>query len=121
MNEQSDALSCPIFAICPECGAKIEIKEHPEIPMFSEEEKTINKAIMSVRFWTNLNEIIIVTIGILMTLFLLLMDVSTKQGISPLILVLNSLIIISGLIFWAILENKAFKKLMRKKFPLAFY
>jgi hypothetical protein len=111
-------------------GEMVDWKEGDPLPMltfktiYSEEGKAIDKAIMSASFWRSTNEIIIGVIAFLTIMFFVLIGITNAdiplRGVSLLISMVHSLLIISGVVSLVILEYKVFEKLLRKILPLAY-
>src|SRR5665647_482896 len=104
--------------ICPACGHIFEIKEYAPVWSFTEEGQEVQKALNSVELWTKLNSIVVALLGVLVVSFFILADF---QMFGYILYLLSIAVTISGVIYLYELESKLFRKLMKKRYPIAFH
>ncbi len=83
----------------------------------SEETNNINKALASVNSRRKKNEIIIGTIALITFIALGLYD---KEGVAFILWLSIELLRIAVILFFVIMEHRAFEKYLQKKYPSAF-
>ncbi|MCX7614388.1 MAG: hypothetical protein N2Z65_01370 [Clostridiales bacterium] len=107
---------------CPECGYAFEIKEHSPVWSFTEEGKLVQKALNSVKFWTNLNSTITIFLCFIIFCSFTLIDIyNTPLASNPLIWILSVIVRLLGVFYFYILEIKFFRKCMKRIYSIAFY